>query len=218
MNLIDTHCHLDMPAFDHDRSEVIENAKRLGVEHFVIPGVEQRTWSKLLRLCNTQYCLYPALGLHPFFLESHTDKHLTELGNLLEKKRPVAVGEIGLDYQITKLDRDRQSDFFVAQLTLAKQHGLPVILHVRKAHDQVIKLLKEIKVIGGICHAFNGSLQQANQYLDLGFRLGFGGMLTFERSTRLRRLAGELRELARSNRLTEDIGAFFRMRIMSLYM
>lgn len=192
MELIDTHCHLDLGAFDADRMEVIKQARGLGVRQFVIPGVEQKTWSGLIQFCNTEDYLHPALGLHPFFLESHTDQHLSDLSALIEKEYPIAVGEIGLDYQVKGLNRDRQEFLFGEQLRIARQQGLPVLLHVRKAHDQVIRLLKQHQVKGGICHAFNGSRQQADQYLDLGFKLGFGGMLTYERSTRLRSLARAL--------------------------
>ena len=110
----------------------------------------------------------------------------------LDDRRLVAVGEIGLDYYVDGLDRDRQQQLFEAQLKIARAADLPVILHVRKAHDDVLSTLKRVRVRGGICHAFNGSLQQAGQYMDLGFRLGFGGMLTYERSSRLRGLAGAL--------------------------
>jgi TatD DNase family protein len=130
--------------------------------------------------------------LHPVYLERHREGDLRDLEERLTRDRPLAVGEIGLDFLVEGLDHARQQRLFEAQLTLARDAGLPVLLHVRKAHDQVLSILKRIRVIGGIAHAFNGSLQQAGRYMDLGFRLGFGGMLTYQRSSRLRALARQL--------------------------
>ena len=192
MQIIDTHCHLDVPEFDADRDQVLSNARSHGVSAIVVPGIHAPGWPGLLALCARHADLYPALGLHPVYLEQHRDQDLKELEQRLARDRPVAVGEIGLDFLVRGLDRERQQQLFEAQLKLARDAGLPVLLHVRKAHDQVLAALKRIRVVGGIAHAFNGSLQQAGQYIALGFRLGFGGMLTYERSTRLRALARQL--------------------------
>jgi TatD DNase family protein len=192
MELIDTHCHLDVEAFSEDRHAVLARARDNGVDGIVVPGVMACSWDALLDFCNTDACLYPALGLHPVYLDQHRDTHLAHLETLLAQHHPVAVGEIGLDYYLDGLDRERQQQLFEAQLEIARTAGLPVILHVRKAHDDVLATLRRIRVPGGICHAFNGSLQQANRYIELGFRLGFGGMLTFERSSKLRALARAL--------------------------
>ena len=192
MQIIDTHCHLDVPEFDADRDRVLHNARRNGVSAIVIPGIHAPGWQELLDLCALHPDLYPALGLHPIYLAQHRDRDLGELEQRLGRERPVAVGEIGLDFLVRELDRERQQQLFEAQLRLAQEAGLPVLLHVRKAHDQVLATLRRIRVVGGIAHAFNGSLQQAGQYIELGFRLGFGGMLTYERSTRLRALARQL--------------------------
>jgi len=192
MQIIDTHCHLDVPAFDTDRDQVLSNARSHGVSAIVVPGIHAPGWPGLLALCARHADLYPALGLHPVYLEQHRDQDLKELEQRLARDRPVAVGEIGLDFLVRGLDRERQQQLFEAQLKLARDAALPVLLHVRKAHDQVLAALKRIRVVGGIAHAFNGSLQQAEQYIALGFRLGFGGMLTYERSTRLRALARQL--------------------------
>ena len=192
MELIDTHCHLDVEEFAADRQAVLARARENGVRGIVVPGVLADTWDTLLDFCNSDACLYPALGLHPAYLDRHRDADLLRLETLLAEQRPVAVGEIGLDYYLDGLDRDRQQQLFEAQLELARAAGLPVILHVRKAHDPVLQTLQRIRVAGGICHAFNGSLQQAQRYIELGFRLGFGGMLTFARSSKLRALAKAL--------------------------
>jgi TatD DNase family protein len=132
--------------------------------------------------------------MHPVYLERHRDDDLPALAAALAEHRPLAVGEIGLDFHVAKaaVERERQRKLCAAQLAIAADAGLPVLLHVRKAHDTMLGLLRRAGVPGGIAHAFNGSLEQARTYLDLGFRLGFGGMLTFERSSKLRRLAAAL--------------------------
>jgi TatD DNase family protein len=192
VELIDTHCHLDVAEFDRDRQTVLARARANGVTAIVVPGVMAPGWDYLWRFCASDPDLYPALGLHPVYLERHQSADLAALEALLAGRRPVAVGEIGLDYFVTGLDRERQQVLFEAQLEMARDADLPVILHVRKAHDAVLATLRRIRVPGGIAHAYNGSLQQAQQYIDFGFKLGFGGMLTYERSRRLRQLAQEL--------------------------
>ena len=189
MELVDTHCHLDLPAFDADRESVLQRSRTNGVRTIVVPGVQADGWGQLLDLCSSDANLYPALGLHPAFLDQHTGADLKALEAQLAEHRPVAVGEIGLDYYLKHLDQGRQQALLEAQLEMARAVDLPVILHVRKAHEQVLATLQRIRVPGGIAHAFNGSLQQAAEYAGLGFKLGFGGMLTFERSSKLRALA-----------------------------
>jgi TatD DNase family protein len=192
MKLIDTHCHLDVEEFAADREEVLARCKEVGVTRLVVPAVLAATWTHLLDFCARHQGLYPALGMHPIYLEHHRPEHVAMLEQHIKQYRPVAVGEIGLDYFVAGLDPEKQKALFSAQLLVAREAELPVILHVRKAHDHVLMVLKKHRIAGGICHAFNGSLQQAQQYLDLGFKLGFGGMLTYERSNHLRRLAVEL--------------------------
>jgi TatD DNase family protein len=192
MELIDTHCHLDVEEFDGDREAVIERAHAAGVRRIVVPAVDAAHWPGLLDLCSRVAGLYPALGMHPVYLQQHRREHLAALAEALEDHRPLAVGEIGLDFYITDTDRDAQRDLFTAQLEIAAAAGLPVLLHVRKAHDDVLQQLRRHPVKGGIVHAFNGSLQQAHKYLDLGFKLGFGGMLTYARSRKIRALAADL--------------------------
>ena len=192
MELIDTHCHLDVAEFDADRDAVLDRCRANGVTRIVIPAIHAAGWDALQALCDREPGLYPALGLHPVYLEQHRPGDLEALRALVSARRPLAIGEIGLDYFLEDLDRDRQQDLFEAQLRIAREADLPVIVHVRKAHDQVLKTLRRIPPRGGIIHAFNGSRQQGEQYLDMGFRLGFGGTLTYEGSKRIRRLAREL--------------------------
>jgi TatD DNase family protein len=192
VDLFDTHCHLDVAEFAADRDAVLARTRAAGVARLLVPAVDAPGWGALLALCRSEPGLYPALGLHPVYLEQHGEGALAALECTLAAARPTAVGEIGLDYHVAALDRARQQALFEAQLTIARDADLPVVLHVRKAHDAVLAALRRIRVPGGIAHAFNGSLEQARQYLALGFRLGFGGMLTYERSRRLRHLAREL--------------------------
>ena len=192
LEIIDSHCHIDVAAFDADRQQVLENCRAAGVSKMIVPGIAVSGWDKLLNICAQEKGLYPALGLHPVFLEQHGDADIERLEQAVAAVQLVAVGEIGLDYYVAGLDPVRQQALFEAQLCIARDAGLPVILHVRKAHDQVLATLKRIKVKGGIAHAFNGSLQQAQQYAGLGFKLGFGGMMSYAHSKRLRQLAGEL--------------------------
>lgn len=192
MEIFDTHCHLDVPEFDADRDAVLARTRAAGVSRLVIPAIAAAGWDGLLALCRREAGLYPALGMHPIYIEQHRDEHLAELRQRVIRDRPVAIGEIGLDFYIPDPDRERQQAFFEAQLAIAEEFRLPVLVHVRKAHDQVLQSLKKFSLPGGIAHAFNGSLQQAGQYLEQGFCFGFGGMLTYERSKKIRKLAAEL--------------------------
>lgn len=192
MNIVDTHCHLDVVDFDLDRSDILKRCRHDGINKIIIPAIHANSWSNILELCNAEEGLYPAFGLHPVFLKQHHPDDINKLEKLLNSVRPIAIGEIGLDFYIKDLNQQEQLALFEAQLIIAKKHELPVILHVRKAHDQVLKLLKKIKVKGGFCHAFNGSMQQAEKYIELGFKLGFGGTLTYENSTKIHQLAKSL--------------------------
>lgn len=193
MGLIDSHCHLDVAAFDADRAEVFARCRAVGVEGWVVPGIEAAGWAALLALARREPGVYPALGLHPMFMMVHRDEHIVELDGLLQSHPEViAVGEIGLDYYQPSADRDAQLALFQAQLALARRHHRPVILHVRKAHDDVLAQLRRQQVCGGVVHAFSGSLQQARQYIELGFLLGMGGALSYQRAQRLRAMVAEL--------------------------
>jgi len=194
--MIDTHCHLDFQAFERDRAEVIERCKLNGVKQIVVPAVSAATFKHTIKVCRQYSELELALGLHPIFINEHQPQDLIELDHLITQHKPIAVGEIGLDFFAADLASDelkeKQTLFFTKQLIIAKQQNLPVIIHNRKAHDQCIDLLQQIGSLGGIIHAFNGSIQQAHKYIEQGFGLGFGGMLTFERSSKLRKLAEQI--------------------------
>ena len=192
---IDTHCHLDAPEFAHDVDAVRAQARALGVQHLVIPAVEVAHAEAVQALAQRHSDSY-ALGIHPLYTGRAGDGDVAALAQVFERVQHdphlVAVGEIGLDYFVPGLDAARQEQFYRAQLQLARRFDLPVILHVRRSADRLLKGLRELPVQGGIAHAFNGSLQQARTFIALGFKLGFGGALTFERALQLRRLATEL--------------------------
>ena len=192
---IDTHCHLDAPEFEADRLAVVQRAVAAGVGQIVLPAVAADHFDTVRQLAH-QHGLAYALGLHPLWLERAQDEDLDRLQQALQQNRGdprlVAVGEIGLDHFVPGLDHARQERFYTAQLKLARDAGLPVILHVRRSADSLLKGLRRVGVVGGIAHAFNGSEQQAEHFLGLGFCLGFGGALTFERALQLRRLAASL--------------------------
>ncbi len=191
---IDTHCHLDAPEFAPDADAVRAQARAAGVQHLVIPAVQAAHADAVRALAHRHGDSY-ALGIHPLYTPQ-AGGGAQPLGQLLEQNRHdphlVAVGEIGLDFFVPGLDVARQTHFYRQQLQWARRFDLPVILHVRRSADALLKALREIPVPGGIAHAFNGSMQQAHAFIALGFKLGFGGALTYERALQLRRLATEL--------------------------
>jgi TatD DNase family protein len=189
---IDTHCHLDAPEFARDAMDVRRRAADAGVRHCVLPAVGASDFEAVRTLAHAHGDSY-ALGTHPLFTPSAKDEDLAlldrRLAELAGDGALVAVGEIGLDFFVPGLDANRQESFLREQLRIARRHGLPVILHVRRSADRLLKHLREVGVSGGIAHAFNGSEQQAQAFLELGFKLGFGGAVTHERALQLRRLA-----------------------------
>ncbi len=193
---IDTHCHLDAGEFDLDRAAVVARARAAGVGQIVIPAVAAENFDTVRLLAHEHGFAY-ALGIHPLYVMRATEADIAALDQALtahrDDPRLVAIGEIGLDFFVKSLDVQRQQWFYLEQLKLARRHRLPVILHVRRSADQLLAGLRRIGLdTGGIGHAFNGSRQQADAFLGLGFCLGFGGTLTFDRSLQIRRLATEL--------------------------
>lgn len=191
---IDTHCHLDAAEFDADRAGVRARAAANGVRHCVIPAVHPSNFEAVRELAHAQGDSY-ALGIHPLYTPETSERDLALVDEALARRRDdprlVAVGEIGLDYFVPGLDADWQEAVYREQLAMARRHGLPVILHVRRSADRLLKHLRELPV-RGIAHAFNGSRQQADEFVDMGFKLGFGGAVTFDRALQLRRLAASL--------------------------
>ena len=187
MRLYDSHCHLDAGEFDCDRHAVLDRAEAAGVLQQLVPAVSFREWPALKAACALRPGLKAAYGLHPVFLAEHRPEHLDALPAWIEREKPAAVGEFGLDFFIEGLDPDLQRHYFRRQLEIARAFDLPVVLHARRAVDEVILALRRLGGLRGVVHSWSGSEEQAAQLHGLGFKLGIGGPVTFERAKRLRR-------------------------------
>jgi TatD DNase family protein len=190
--LVDTHCHLDVPEFDADRDAVVARARQAGVTRQIVPAIEAKTWPGLRDACASDDGLFPAYGLHPLLIASHREQHLDELREWIERERPVAIGECGLDYWVEDLDREVQAVYFDGQLQLAREYDLPLVVHARRAVDAVIAAIKRVGKVRGVIHSYAGSEEQARQLADLGFLIGIGGPVTYERANRIRRVAASV--------------------------
>lgn len=190
--LIDTHCHLDAREFSETPTELAANAAKVGVQQIVVPSVARQNFSVVAQICAENGGCFPAFGIHPLFTATAEPDDLILLRDHLTTQQPVAIGEIGLDFFVEHFDAARQEFYFVEQLKLAREFDLPVLLHGRRALDHILKHLRRYPVRGGIAHAFNGSRQQADELIKLGFKLGFGGAMTYPRATHLRALASSL--------------------------
>ena len=186
---IDSHCHMDNALLYLNSEKVISASVTEGVDRIIIPAVNKENFDKVIKMAGKyKQCVY-ALGLHPMYLNSFEDSDLELLEYYLLNNNSVAVGEIGIDLFVQKNNQTLQENVFLSQLKIAKKFDLPVIMHVRGAIDLVLKNLRKIKVRGGIAHAFNGSFQQADQLIELGFKLGFGGAMTYPRAKHIQALA-----------------------------
>ncbi len=197
--LIDTHCHLDVSEFDADRAAVWQSAMQQQVRGLVIPAVNQASVQPILDWCTRHPNTGFALGWHPMYVDQAPQSAMAQLAAQIESvlagplaPQLVAIGEIGLDFYVTRANEATQIALFEAQLQLAKHYGLPVLLHVRGAIDTVLKYCRKHRVVGGIAHAFNGSLQQAQVFASLGFKCGFGGACTYTRALKIRALVEQL--------------------------
>lgn len=192
MELVDTHCHLDVAQFDPDRDAVIRRARAAGVTGIVVPAIDAAAWPTLCRVCAADAGLHAAYGLHPLLLADHRPQHLRELRDWIERERPVAVGECGLDFHVEELDRGAQQNYFQAQLELAREYELPLIVHARRAVEEVIHAIRAVGGLRGVVHSYAGSQEQARQLHGLGFLVGLGGPVTYARAKRLRRIAAQV--------------------------
>lgn len=188
MRLVDSHSHFDAAEFDADRAAAHARAVAAGVVAQIVPAVDAAGWPKLRQTCAGLPGLWPAYGLHPMYLDAHRPEHLPALRAWIERERPLAVGECGLDYFVEGLDAEAQSFYFDGQLRLAREFDLPVIVHARRAVDAVIAAIRRIGGLRGVVHSFSGSAEQAAQLHRLGFLLGIGGPVTYARANRLREL------------------------------
>jgi TatD DNase family protein len=200
--LVDTHCHLDAAEFDADRDAVYAAATKVStcetapggavVTTIVVPAIERANFGTVASICREYPGCVPGYGIHPMYVDRARPEDLGVLRDILRSEAAVAVGEIGLDHHVNPRDDAKQRCYFIEQLKLARDFDLPVLLHVRKSIDSILKCLREHPVPGGIAHAFNGSRQQAEEFIKLGFKLGFGGAMTFPGSKRIRDLAATL--------------------------
>lgn len=202
MELIDTHCHFDLMTFEHDREQLLANASAVGVNRLIIPAIGFKNWDDI-KNTQRQYDndpkinLYAAYGLHPMFIAQHEDEHLQALRYWVKHEKPIAIGECGLDFFVKDLDQSRQMAIFSAQVALAAEFDLPLIIHARKSLDNVMSVIRQQMKrsqtrLRGVIHSFSGSEQQANECIKLGFYLGFGGPITYPRAKKLRRLVVNL--------------------------
>ncbi len=199
--IIDSHCHIDFKDFDKDRDEVIQRAQIADVSKIIVPGVTQITWQRVKNTCQQYPHLYPCYGLHPYFIDQHTENDLHILKQqLLDDNKTVAVGECGLDFFLKHLDRKKQHFYFEQQLDLAIELNLPTVVHARKSTEAVIIAIKKRPALRGMIHSYSGSYEQAVQLINLGFYLSFGGPITYDKATRLHKL---VKSLPLSNLLIE---------------
>lgn len=192
VELVDSHSHIDVAEFDGDRDAVLARARAAGVGVQIVPAISRSGWPALRKLCAEQAGLHAAFGLHPMYLDQHQAEDLDALSAILDDARPAAVGECGLDFFVEGLDRDDQHFYFTRQLELARERDLPVIVHARRAFDEVAAALRKIGNLRGVVHSFSGSAQQAEQLWKLGFFLGIGGPVTYPRARRLRDIVANM--------------------------
>lgn len=187
---VDTHCHLNFSQFNDDRAEMLMRAHQVGVSHVVVPGVTAASWDMQRDFAKRYAHWFNAFGLHPYFIDQHLPEHVALLRVALSKGDAVAVGEIGLD--ATCNDMPKQRDLLLSQLDMAVEFELPVILHHRKTLDELLKHIRERKLHRGVVHAFSGSEQQAMAWVEQGFKLGVGGVITYSRAQKTRRAIAEV--------------------------
>ncbi|KMW73141.1 deoxyribonuclease YjjV [Photorhabdus luminescens subsp. luminescens] len=192
---IDTHCHFDFPPFRGDEQQSLQLAAQVGVDKIIVPAISRANLQRVSELAHSYPAIYAALGLHPLYIDQHREAHLADLEQFLKQKHEklVAVGEIGLDLYMAEPQFEKQKALLCAQLRLAKQYELPVILHSRKSHDQLAAILRKINLpCTGVIHGFAGSLSQAEAFISLGYYIGVGGTITYERAQKTRRVMAEL--------------------------
>jgi TatD DNase family protein len=192
LELTDSHAHIDDASFAPDRGAMFQRARDAGVRHIIVPAIDQASWQGIAALCADHAEAHPAYGMHPIYIDRHLPKHIDELRHWLQTHHAVAVGEIGLDYFLPELDVERQREYFQQQLRIARDVDLPVIVHARKAMDEVTSTMRRIGGLRGVVHSFSGSLQQAERLWDMGFHLGIGGPVTYERAQRLRHIVATM--------------------------
>ncbi|HKL48930.1 MAG TPA: TatD family hydrolase, partial [Desulfuromonadales bacterium] len=189
--LIDTHAHLDSGQYDSDRSTVLDRAREAGISHILTIGCDMESSRQSVALSMTDQMVYAAVGIHPHDAESMTPQILEELKRLSGEDRVVAIGEIGLDFYRDRSPREKQRQAFRQQIRLARDVGLPIIIHDRDAHDETLQILREENAgeIKGVMHCFSGDVELARACIDLGLHISFAGPLTYPKNDTLREVA-----------------------------
>ena len=192
LELTDSHAHIDDASFASDRDAMFQRARDAGVRHIVVPAIDRASWPGIATLHADHAEALPAYGMHPIYIDQHRPEHIQELREWLKTHPAVAVGEIGLDYFLPELDVETQRDYFQKQLQVARDFDLPVIVHARRAMDEVTSTMRRMGGLRGVVHSFSGSLQQAERLWEMGFHLGIGGPVTYERAQRLRHIVATM--------------------------
>lgn len=190
--IIDSHCHLDFEAFDKDRPEVIQRALDQHIQNIIIPGTQRIFWDRIKLLCARYQQLHACYGLHPYWANEHQKQDIEQLNKYIEISRPVAIGECGLDFRPQQADRETQLSFFEAQLDLAEQNQLPVVIHSVDATETVIQTIKKFKNLHGMVHSFSGSSEQARQLIDLNFLISIGGSVTYDNAKKVKKVVNDI--------------------------
>lgn len=195
--LIDTHCHLDFDVFNEDREQVLKRAEQNKIKNIIIPGTQKKFWDRINTLCSNHkklddVRLHPCYGLHPYWIDNHESNDIKALEKYIDKNRPVALGECGLDFRPKFLNKKIQTVFFEAQLDIASNQKLPVVVHSVNATEAVIQSIKKFNDITGMIHSYSGSLEQAKQLIDLNFLISVGGSVTYQQAKKIRKVASEL--------------------------
>lgn len=192
INLVDSHCHLDFEVFDADRTQVLQRAQDNNIKHIIIPGTEKKYWPRISKLCSDNKKLHACYGLHPYWLDNHKLNDIESLDTYINNHKPVAVGECGLDFRPHQADKQVQLNFFEAQLALAENHQLPVVIHSVKATEAVIQSIRKFKNLRGMIHSYSGSSEQARQLIDLNFFISISGSVTHDNAKKIKTVAKEI--------------------------
>jgi len=190
--MIDSHCHLDFETFDIDRADVLQRAKDNNISDIIIPGTEKIYWDRINQLCKKHSQLHACYGLHPYWVNEHNKTDIEKLKQYIEANRPVALGECGLDFRADQADKKTQLYFFEAQLDIAEQDQLPVIIHSVRATEAVIQSIKKFKKLTGMIHSYSGSTEQAKQLIDLNFFISVGGSVTYDNAKKIKQIVKEI--------------------------
>jgi len=190
--LIDSHCHLDFEIFDNDREQVLQRAKECNISNAIIPGTERNYWQRIKKLCSEHQQLHACYGLHPYWAGKHKKQDIEQLTKFIEINHPVALGECGLDFRPQQADKKTQLYFFEAQLEIAENNQLPLVIHSVKATEAVIQLIKKFKNLNGMIHSYSGSLEQARQLIELNFFISIGGSVTYDNTSKVKKVAREI--------------------------